>query len=120
MVAGVHVGVGLGEGRHDLRELLVLAEVGRDGDAVAGAGVRPRQGPGADLAVEAEVLGGHVLDGDRALPVVQLPDVEVADRSVEAHVALPAEEHVAGRLHDPLAGDDPHALVPLLGQAEVH
>ena len=47
----------------------------------------------------------------RAFPVPQLPDVEVTDLAVESRDALPAEEDVAGGLHQPLTSDDPLAIV---------
>ena len=55
--------------------------------------------------------GRHRLDVGRALPVPQLAHVEVAALAVEPVDALPAEEDVAGRLHQPLALDDALAVV---------
>ena len=52
-------------------------------------------------------LRSHPLDLDRALPVAQLADVEVALLAVDPGDALPAEEDVAGRLHQPLARRPP-------------
>ena len=54
----------------------------------------------------------HGVDVGGALPVAQLAHVEVADLAVDAGDSLPAEEDVAGRLHQPLAGD--HSL-PVVG-----
>ena len=46
------------------------------------------------------------LDFDAALPVVELAHVVVADSTVDAFDAEPAQEDVAGGLHQPLAHDD--------------
>ena len=55
---------------------------------------------------------GRLFEGERAFPVFELPDVEVAFLSVEAGArVLPAEKDVAGGLHQPLAGDDALAAV---------
>ena len=51
--------------------------------------------------------GDHGLDRPRALPVAQLPDVEVALLAVEPVGPLPAEEDVAGGLHQALARRPP-------------
>ena len=52
-------------------------------------------------------VGYHLLDLGGALPVLQLADVEVARLAVEPGVHVqPAEEDVAGRLHQALTGDD--------------
>ncbi len=61
----------------------------------------------------------HV-DVDGELPVPELADVEVAGLPVEPGLGpLPAQEDVAGGLHEPLAGHDPLALVGVLAGAHV-
>ena len=52
---------------------------------------------------------------DRSLHVAQLAHVVV----VTVGPGRPAEEHVARRLHEPLPGDDPLALVPVGGHTGV-
>ena len=86
-------------------------EVGGDGDPVAGAGVRTGQGGAADVRRRAPCPPAHRVDAGDALPVAQLAYVEVALAAVDACGPLPAEEDVAGGLHQPLAGHDPFALV---------
>ena len=61
----------------------------------------------------------HRREVDRRLPVPELPHVEVVLLAVEALAALPAEEDVAGRVRDPLAADDPLAVVLELARAQV-
>ena len=88
-------------------EPLVLAEVGGQGDPVAGAGVAPRQRPAAALAVDPEALRGQVGDVDRRLAVPHLPHVEVSAHAVPGQrQPEPPEQVVARRLHQPLALDD--------------
>src|SRR5689334_15771363 len=99
-------GVAGRETGHSLVELVRAAEVGGDREAVAGAGVGPGQGPRAQLAVVRQLLRPHPLDRRGVLPVPQLAYVVVG---IAAGIsgALPAEEDVAGRLHQPLARDHP-------------
>src|SRR3954468_11746552 len=59
VVGLVDVGVRLGVGRHRVRERVVLAEVGADGDGVTGPGMGPGQGPGTRLPVELHAFGDH-------------------------------------------------------------
>src|SRR4051794_35207658 len=61
VVALVLIGVRLGELGDGLIEHVGLAEVRGDGDAVAGARVRPRQCPCAHPGVERHVIGRHLL-----------------------------------------------------------
>ena len=112
MVALVLVGVGLREVRDRLVELGRVAQVGRDGHPVPGAGVRPRQGPGAQPGVVRHALRDHQLDRERELPVTQLPQVEVVVDPVDVGHPVPAQEDVAGGLHQELAG---HHALPVVG-----
>src|SRR6202034_3161549 len=74
--------------------------------------MRPGQRPPAELAVQLHAGGQDVLDVDGELPVPELTDIEVAGPAVQARFGpLPAQEDVAGCLHQPLAGDHPLALV---------
>src|SRR5262245_45583690 len=108
----VLIRVGLGEGGEGVVEGRALAQVRRDGDAVARAGVGQGERLAADPRVGHRAVGHHPVRIDRALPVPQLADVEVAPLPIVVAVdPLPAEQDVAHRLHDPLAGDDPLALV---------
>ena len=74
----VLVGVGDGEVGDGLVEGVLAAEVGRDGDPVAGARVGAGERPAAQPAVDGHAGRDHLLDGQRRLPVAQLADVEVA------------------------------------------
>ncbi len=76
----------------------------------------PGQRPAARRGVERHAFGHHHLDVDRALHVAQLSPVEAA-RDVGA--GGPAEEDVAGRLHQPLALDDPLAGLPVTALRQV-
>ena len=59
--------------------------------------------------------GTQGLDGDGVFPVPQLADVEVALLAVQPGLGpLPAQEDVAGCLHQPLPGDHPLAHVGVL------
>ena len=72
----------------------------------------PRQGPAADPRVDLERRAGAIVSmSARPLPVPELAHVEVAAAAVEADTGAPAEEDVAGRLHQPLALDHPLAVV---------
>src|SRR4051812_13991636 len=107
-----HVGVRLCERGDGAVERGALAEVRRDGDAVARAGMRAGERPATHPAVAAQ--RGYVdrLDVDRALPIPQLADVEVADVAVERRsIADPTEKDVARGLHQSLAFHDPLARV---------
>src|SRR5215470_17486670 len=76
VVALVLVGVCLGELHDRPVEGVGGAEVRRDGDPVAGTGVRAGQRPAADRRVQREPLGRHPGEIDRALAVPELAEVE--------------------------------------------
>src|SRR6478672_12688624 len=107
----VLVGVGFGEVGHRLGEPVATTEVGGNGNAVPGAGVRPCQGPAAHAGVGAHAGGHHALDLRRALPVAQLAHVEVARLPVNADRLAGAEEDVGRGLHQVLPLHDSVALV---------
>jgi hypothetical protein len=118
VVALVLVRVDLGELGERAVEPVARAEVGGDRLAVAGAGVGAGERPAAHLAVVAQLGRVHLLDRRRCLGVPQLAHVVVA-AAVRVVGMQPAEQHVARRLHQPLAVDDPAALVGLLGAGGV-
>ena len=77
-----------------------------------------REGPATGAPVGGRPGRQRCLDCEGALPVLQLPAVEVARLAVETRSdVLPAEEDVARRLHQPLARDDPLAAVGVLALA---
>ena len=76
--------------------------------------MRAGQCPPAYLGVAREAAQGHGVEVHRALHVPELPHVIVM-----AAIAGPAEEHVAGGLHQPLADHDALPLVLELGTAGV-
>ena len=92
-------------------ERLTLAQVGRDRNAVTGPGVRAGQGRPADPRVSVRARHPQTVHVGAALPVLELPDVEVAGLPVQASGGHPAEEDVARGLHQPLAHHDPLAAV---------
>src|SRR4051794_1556493 len=92
VVPVVLVGVGLGELDERLVEGVAGAEVGGDGDAVAGAGVSTNKRPGTEPGVDGHGAGVHGLDERGALPVTELADVEVALHAVVARVVVPTQE----------------------------
>ena len=65
----------------------------------------------AELRVHRHRRRVHRLDERRALAVPELADVEVAAHAVEVRDADPAEHDVAGGLRQPLALDDPLAVL---------
>ena len=72
------------------------------------------RGPGSSRRAArsaAMPIGRHRLDVGRALPVPQLAHVEVARPCRRCPRRAPAEEDVAGRLHQPLPLDHPLAVV---------
>src|SRR5215217_4343616 len=103
------VGISFREVGYRAIEALALAEVAGDLHAVAGADVRPRQGPAAEVRIDDQFIGRHALDVSRAFHVLQLTPVEVA--SLPA--AKPAEEDVARGLRQPLTGDYSMTVVPV-------
>lgn len=113
LVVLVEVGVRHGEVGDGLLERRLLAEVRRDRDPVARAGVRPRQRPGAQQGVLRHAHRRHELGRERQLPVAELAQVEVAAHAVDPLLALPPQEDVAVGLHEALAVDDPLAVVAL-------
>src|SRR3954454_13722551 len=84
VVALVQVGGGGGELRHGAVEDVALAEVGSDGEAVAGTRMRAGERPTARLRVKLEPPRQDRLEIDGGLPVPEMPDVEVALEAVEA------------------------------------
>jgi len=98
MVAAlVLVGVGGGEQGDGLVEHVGAAEVDGDGDPVPGAGVRPRQRPRAEFAVDPQPVRQQGLNVGGELPVSELADIEVALLvAVQPGLdQLPAQENVA-------------------------
>ena len=112
VVALVLVGVGLGELDEGPVEGVTGAQVGGDGDTVAGAGVGPDQRAGTHAGVEGHGGGVHGLDQRGALPVPELTDVEVALDAVDTLGVVPAQEDVAAGLHEVLAVHHPFAMGP--------
>ena len=81
--------------------------------------MRAGERPAARSPVRGRAGGDRRFDGERALPVLELADVEVALLAVEAGAdVLPAEEDVARRLHQALTGDDALAAVAVLALAD--
>src|SRR5215204_3647545 len=105
------VGVGLREVDDGPVEALALAQVGCDLHAVAGAGMRTGKRPAAEARIKDQLFGRHALYLRRALHVSQLTPVVVAAR----FATKPAEEDVAGGLHQALAGH--HAVSPVVVDA---
>src|ERR1044072_8205364 len=104
----VLVGVALGEGHERSVEGVAPAQVRGDGDPVARPRVCAGQRGTAQLAEGPHSGRHHRLGFGDALPVPQLPYVELSSPPVDPLYPLPAEEDVTGGLHEPLAGD--HAL----------
>src|SRR5207342_1773487 len=103
---------GLGKVGDRHRERVARTQVRRHGDAVTGARVGSGERPTTGPAIEGHPGGGHALDVGVHLPVPQLAYVEVSVYAVvQARGAEPAQEDVAGRLHEALAYDDPLTLV---------
>src|SRR5271169_47851 len=119
VVTIVLVGVLLSEVSGRQVELAGATKVGGQGDAVAGAGVCPGQGPPAQSGVGRQVRGGHLLDRHGEFPVLQLPHVIVAVCSIGVARAGPAEKDVAFGLHQVLPGDNALALVAVLAAPAV-
>ena len=74
--------------------------------------MRPREGPRAHLAVDVHDLWDHRLRRPRPLPVPKLAHVEVAHDAVDPFQAVPTQEDVARRLHEPLPLDHPLRNLP--------
>src|SRR5215831_4501276 len=111
MVALALIGVRDGEGRHCLVEGVALTEVPADLRGSAGAGVSARQRPGADLDVLRHDTRSERLDERSHLHVAELADI-----AMPAEFALrPAEEDVAGRLHESVAVHDPLSVIGVDG-----
>src|ERR1035441_10588521 len=90
VVALLLFGVGLGELGNGLVEGGPGPEVRGDGDAVAGSGVAPGQRLGTRTGVPDQAGRDRPLDGERALPVAQLPEVVVPGDPVHALGFLPS------------------------------
>lgn len=94
--------------QHGIAEGVALADVAGDlCRAAAGLGVGVGQGTSADSCISGEGTFVIVLEVRRDLHVAQLAHVEVA----AAGAGGPAEEEVAGGLHQALALDHPLAFV---------
>ncbi len=119
VVTLVLLGVSAREGEDRAVEAGTAAEIGADRDAVAAAGVCPRERPAAQAAVGFQVGGLHPIDLGRALPVAQLAPVEVSGAVLGPGVHVnPAEKDVAARLDQALSLDDPLAVIGELAPAE--
>src|SRR5437764_1503766 len=79
-----------------------VAEVAGDRGAVARARMGAGERPSADAGVHLEPLERDRLHVHRALAVPQLTDVEVTLPAVDPGDVHPAEEDVAGGLHEAL------------------
>src|SRR5262249_56234106 len=98
--------------RHRGVELLTAPEIGRNRYSVAGARVRAGERRTAELRVEPHRVLSHSPDLGRALAVPELPDVEVSTAPIDPLVrGQPAEQNIAGSLHQSLSFDDSPALV---------
>src|SRR5262249_51445060 len=87
-------------------------------DPVTGAGVCAGERPAARFAVGDGAAGSCSFDRERSLPVLELAHVVVALLAIEAGGrVVPAEEDVAGGLHQPLAGDDTLAAIAVFAFA---
>src|SRR5262249_37654796 len=91
VVAQVLLNVVGGEGADRPIEAVSGAKVGSDRKAIAGAGVGAGQRPAADPRVDLEPRRRKPLDFGRALPVPELPHVEVALVAIEPDRSAPAE-----------------------------
>src|SRR5262245_52778356 len=96
VVALVLISIGLGEVGDGFVEYVALAKVSADLCRLAGAGVRMRERPSAQLGILHHDATGESLDQHANLHVLQLPDIAVP--AFRAH--RPAKEEVAGRLHE--------------------
>ena len=117
VVAVVLVGVRLGELEHRAVEPVARAEVRGKRDGAAGTRVSAGERPAAHLRVGQDARLPEQLELRRPLAVPQLAVVEVAPFRTRA--GRPAEEHVAGRLHQALALDDSLPMVTLGRPAEI-
>src|SRR5271170_8105368 len=109
----VLVRVDRGEVRYGAVECVPVAQVGGDGDPVSPPGVRPGQGRCADTRVQRGSGYQERVHIRAALPVLELAHVVIAGDAVHAPDALPAQEDVRRRLHQPLPGDHALAVVPI-------
>ena len=85
------VGVGLGEARDRPVEGVALAEVGRERDAVPGAGVGPGQRPAARARVALQRGGTERRGDERAAPLAQAPHHEGAPGAAGRRRHVPEE-----------------------------
>src|SRR5262249_50749067 len=90
-----------------------------DREPVAGASMHSRQRPPASPAICMQTRRTARGQVGGCLPIPQLAYVEVALAALEVFASLPAEEDVACGLRDPLAADDPLAVLLELARAEV-
>ena len=100
------LGVGLGEGRYRPIEDLPRTEVAGDGNRVAGASVRLRQGPAAQTSVGGHGVRLHRVDDRRPFRIPQLAHVEIALHAVQARlgwISQPALGYICRRLSVPPA-----------------
>src|SRR4051794_31795790 len=99
------IGVGVRERTHGLVERPALADVGGDRDGIAGARVRAGEHLAAGAGELPEPRGDELAVGD------DLHVPELAHVVVVAAACGPTDEDVRGALHQPLALDDPAAVV---------
>ena len=106
MVLLVLVGVGHREARDRLVQRVAPAHVPAEHGGGAGSGVGECEGPSTPPGVDRHLRRAEGLHQDAELHVPQLAEEEVALRP-----PAPAEEHVAGGLHEPVAVHDALAVV---------
>ena len=105
MIAFVEIRIRGGELGDGMIEPVARAEVRIDGNPVPGTSVRARYRPTTGDRIGGEAAWRDRLDVDRALPIPELADVEVASSTIFVLGMNPTQEDVACGLHEPLAFD---------------
>ena len=100
------VSIGFRVPGHGAVELVAAPEIPGNLRCVARAGVSTGQHAGAERRVVREPVGIEPLDRNRGFHVPKLAHIEIASSELR-----PAEERIAGSLHDALSGYDPLAIV---------
>ncbi len=120
VVLFVLVGVRDGKSRDRPVEVIPAAKVTGNLRGPPGAGMSARECPAAQPCVIGKLRRVHRRNIHTALHVAKLPHIVVfADGAVRGDAGSPAEERITCRLGEPLAGDDPLALVRVLARARI-
>src|SRR6185312_4371235 len=104
------VRIGVREGKNRVVEASGVADIGSNGNRIAGTSVAAGEQFAAEVGVGAETVGGERGEIERGLVIVELADKIVA--AIDGGIA---EERIGGKLHGALSVGDAVSVVGAAG-----